>query len=149
MLIFDILKLYIVAMDQENIKLEIVVCNIQSEKDCEKDHYSFKELKYGMIIPFFLFWIGILTPIVTDNALIWAISLIPFYGFVFFSSIILDGKIDETAFAAAALLNVITSILLLVLLFFLPDGFEGLKDTCRLAAINIFPALIFLLAIIV
>ena len=136
-------------MDQENIKLEIVVCNIQSEKDCEIDHYSFKELKYGMIIPFFLFCIVVLTPIVTDNALIWAISLIPFYGFVFFSCIILDGKIDEKAFAAAAFLNVITSILLLVLLFFLPDGFEGLKDTCRLAAINIFPALIFLLAIIV
>lgn len=37
----------------------------------------------GLVVPFILFWTGILSPLYTDNFLVWVFSLVPFYVYVF------------------------------------------------------------------
>ena len=122
------------------------------ENNIQKNEWIPNEIKFGHFIPFFLFWGGILTPVFTNNILIWIISLIPFYGFILICCASYKDKTDEPTFGAAilsaALLNFLTSVILvIVLFFFLPEGFDGLETSCILALLNVIPSFCFLLFI--
>ena len=69
----------------------------------------------GLIIPFILFWCGMLTPIFWDSVIVWILGMLPFYGFIYCGILFVGGKYPES-FVISSIMNVFTSILLLVLL---------------------------------
>ena len=56
------------------------------ENDEEKIEESFTpvDIILAFIIPFILFWGGMLAPVFTDSIYLWCLSLIPFYAYLFF-----------------------------------------------------------------
>lgn len=99
----------------------------------------------GCVIPFFLFWGGILTPVVTDSLLVWISSLIPFYGFIIVSDNILRGKIEDGTFIASVILALISSAFLTILLFLCSFENETCRNVCRLGFVNVVPGFFILL----
>lgn len=98
----------------------------------------------GCVIPFILFWGGILTPVVTDSLLVWIFCLVPFYGFVIVSDNVLRGRVSESTFVASIILGIFSSILLSVALFAIPCEGE-IRNVCRIGFFNIIPGLLILL----
>lgn len=97
----------------------------------------------GLIIPFILFWCGMLTPIFGDSVIVWILGMLPFYGFIYCGILFVGGKYPES-FVISSIMNVFTSILLLVLLFLVPEEFTLVKNICRVGVLNIVPSLLFL-----
>lgn len=67
---YDIFCMYIYGMRNGKMTLNIKI----------EDR---KGVVLGLVVPFILFWTGILSPLYTDNFLVWVFSLVPFYGYVF------------------------------------------------------------------
>lgn len=101
------------------------------------------EILVGVVIPFILFWGGMLSPFFSDSVFVWVLSLVPFYGFVFVGQMSSKGKYIEL-FACGSVMNMLTSILLIALLFVIPETWIGIGNVCRLAVLNIFPSLLLL-----
>lgn len=111
-------------------------------KNIEKLDLTPTEILVGVVIPFVFFWGGILSPVFSDSVVVWVLSLIPFYGFVFVSAFVSSKKYADV-FAVDSLLNLITSIVISLLLLIIPEGFESLIDVCKLSILNIVPSFMF------
>lgn len=103
-----------------------------------------KEIVLGLVIPFFLFWGGILTPIITDSLIVWILCLVPFYGFVIISDNVLRGKIDRSTFVSSIFLGFLSSVVLFVLLLLFPFENEVYRTVCRIGFMNIVPSIFFM-----
>lgn len=104
-----------------------------------------REKLLGLVIPFILFWGGILTPIITDSLLVWVLCLVPFYGFVVVADNVLRGKVDRSTFVGAIFMGLISSVLLAVMLFIVPFENEVYRIVCRMGILNIIPSFLFML----
>lgn len=67
---------------------------MKSEKNIVKNGMTSTEVLVGVVVPFLLFWGGMLTPIVSDSVLIWILGLFPFYGFITLDIIFGKNKAD-------------------------------------------------------
>lgn len=97
----------------------------------------------GLIIPFILFWCGMLTPFFWDSVIVWILGMLPFYGFIYCGILFVGGKYPES-FVISSIMNVFTSIFLLVLLFLTPEEFTLVKNICRVGILNVVPSLLLL-----
>lgn len=68
--------MYIVGMTPEEIK----EYNERSRKEFEKIK---RNTSLGLVVPFVLYFGGVLTPFVIDDVLVWFFSLVPFYVYLF------------------------------------------------------------------
>lgn len=116
---------------------------MKTEKNMMKNGMTSTEVLVGVIIPFVLFWGGMLTPVFSDSVLVWIVGLFPFYGFMFVGQLSSSGNYIEI-FARGSVMNVFTSVLLIVLLFLIPENWTGVGSVCRLAVLNIGPSLLLL-----
>ena len=112
-------------------------------KNIEKLDFTPTEILIGVVIPFVLFWGGMLSPIFSDSIVVKILSLIPFYGFVFVGQMFSKGKYIKL-FACGSIMNVFTSVLLTVLFFMIPENWFVVGDICRLAILNVIPSLLLL-----
>lgn len=101
------------------------------------------EVLVGVIIPFILFWGGIMSPFYTDNILIWIFSLVPFYVYLFACSFV-KKEMEERVVAIPYVLNIATSVILLMAFFFIPGELETLRNACKMGIVNILPSILFL-----
>ena len=115
---------------------------MKSEKNIVKNGMTSTEVLVGVVVPFLLFWGGMLTPIVSDSVLIWILGLFPFYGFITLD--IIFGKNKADLFLKTSVMSVLSSVLLGLLLFFLPENIAIFKNICSVCLINIVPSLAFL-----
>jgi hypothetical protein len=115
---------------------------MKSEKNIVKNGMTSTEVLVGVVVPFLLFWGGMLTPIVSDSVLIWILGLFPFYGFITLD--IIFGKNKADLFLKTSVMSVLSSVLLGLLLFFLPENIAIFKNICSVGLINIVPSLAFL-----
>ena len=53
---------------------------MENEKDIFKK-LTPNEKVIGLVVPFVLFWCGMLTPIFSDSVWVWILGVFPFYGF--------------------------------------------------------------------
>ena len=116
------------------------------ENDEKKIEESFTpvEIIRAFIIPFILFWGGMLSTIFLDNYWLYSLSLIPFYFYVFFGLVFSNEKMSGI-WGSNALLSFFTSILLTVLLFLVPQNWETILNICRLGLINLVVSFFFLI----
>ena len=122
--------------------------NEEKKFDDELISFTSSEIVLGCIIPFVLFWGGMLAPFFSDNIYVWVLALIPYYGFSFVSLYFVKKSV-AAIFSFSMLMCFFTSILLLVLLFFIPENLECLKNVCRLGILNILPSILgFIFAIL-
>ena len=112
------------------------------EKNIVRNRMASTEILVGVVVPFILFWGGALTPVFTDSVFVWILGLFPFYGFIVVD--IIFGKNSADFFLRTSVMSVFSSILLAVLLFFLPENVVVLKKICIVGLINIVPSLAFL-----
>lgn len=54
------------------------------EEEINDNAFTPVEIILAFIIPFILFWGGMLAPVFTDSLYLWCLSLIPFYAYLFF-----------------------------------------------------------------
>lgn len=127
MLKYDSLRMYIIGMENEKDILKNLTPN---------------EKMIGLVVPFVLFWCGMLTPIFSDSVLVWILGVFPFYGFIVFN--IVFGKNHADLFLTSSVISVFTSVISTVLLFFIPEWIETLKNVCIVGLINVAPSLLFL-----
>ncbi len=114
------------------------------KKTCVRKMTS-REILLGLIIPFILFWGGILTPVVTDSLLVWIFCLVPFYGFVVISDNVLRGTVDRSTFVGSIFMGLMSSVLLAVMLFVAPSENEVYRTICRMGVLNVIPSFLFML----
>lgn len=112
------------------------------KKTCVRKMTS-REILLGLIIPFILFWGGILTPVVTDSLLVWIFCLVPFYGFVVIFNNIFKDVVREDTFTNSVLLCGLTSFFLTTMLFAFPIENEVYRNVCRLGFFNVIPSVMF------
>ena len=133
--------------NEKNIKINItnskIIIDSECEENLERKNFTPTEILVGFVIPFVLFWGGVLSPFFSDRAFVWILALIPLYGFVFVGQMFSKGKYIEL-FAYGSILNVFSSILLTVLLFMIPESWIVAGKICRLALLNILPSLLLL-----
>ena len=111
-------------------------------KNIEKLEMTPTEILVGVVIPFVLFWGGMLSPVFSDSVIVWILSLAPFYGYVFVSAFASSKKYADL-FAGDSMLNLITSIVISLLLFVIPEDWVSLIGVCKLSILNIAPAFAF------
>lgn len=131
MLKFDSGIMYIIGM--RNGKMTSKVRKMESN-----------EVILGLVIPFILFWGGVLTPVVIDSLIVWILCLVPFYGFVIISDNVLRGKIDRSTFVSSIFLGFLSSVVLFVLLLLFPFENEVYRTVCRIGFMNIVPSIFFM-----
>ena len=108
--------------------------------DIEKLEMTLTGLLFGVIVPFILFWGGILSPFYTGDILVWIFSLVPFYGYMFVCGFTPE-KTKEQVVGIPSVLNVVTSLLLLVVFFFIPEENGMLRNICKMGVVNILPSI--------
>ena len=147
MYINDGVKWGLIMNNAKNIEINIANSKIVIDSDCRKNlerkDFSPIEILVGFVIPFVLFWGGMLSPFFSDKVFVWILALIPLYGFVFVGQMFSKGKYIEL-FAYGSILNIFSSILLTVLLFMIPESWIVVGKICRLALLNILPSLLLL-----
>ncbi|MCQ2103496.1 MAG: hypothetical protein MJY98_09765 [Fibrobacter sp.] len=94
----------------------------------------------GCVIPFFLFWGGILTPVVTDSLLVWICCLVPLYIWIFLGILASSKEHKANLFLSTSIMILFFSFVFVVMLFFIPDEFVVLKNMCRLSLLNFVPS---------
>ena len=99
------------------------------------------EILVGIVIPFILFWGGILSPVFSDILFVWVLSLIPFYGFVFLC-VFAMGKKSANVMILSSLMNLLTSVILAFFLFLIPQDWIVFGNMCRVSLVNLVPAFI-------
>lgn len=109
-------------------------------KNIEKLEMTPTEILVGVVVPFVLFWGGILSPFYTSDILVWIFSLVPFYGYMFVCGFTSE-KTEERIVGVPSVLNVVTSLLLLCVFFFLPEEYGMLRNTCKMGILNILPSI--------
>lgn len=62
---------------------EIKEYNEKSRREFEKFKLVNKNDLFGFVVPFVLYFGGVLTPFVIDDVLVWFFSLVPFYVYLF------------------------------------------------------------------
>ena len=129
----------------KNIKINItnskIIIDSECENDLEKKDFTPTEILVGFVIPFILFWGAMLSPFFSDSVIVWILSLIPFYGFMFLC-ILITGKKFADVMLGNSLLNLLTSGVLAILLFFIPEDWTAIGNACRLSLINLAPAFV-------
>ena len=115
------------------------------ENDEEKIEEAFTpvDIILAFIIPFILFWGGMLAPVFTDSIYLWCLSLIPFYAYLFFGFMFSIEK-KSGIWGIKDLLSFLTSILLTVLIFIVPQNWETVLNICRLGLLNLIVSFFFL-----
>ena len=111
--------------------------------DGELDSFTSSEIVLGGIIPFVLFWGGMLTPIFWDSIYFWFLSITPYYFFILFG-LILSKKNTTCLLGFSELMSFLTSILLAVLLFLIPENWQNFLNVCRLGLFHLILSPIFL-----
>lgn len=111
-------------------------------KNIEKLDLTPTEILVGVVIPFVLFWGGMLSPFYTSDIFVWTFSLVPFYGYLTVCSF-MKKETEERIVLVPSILNMATSVLLLVLFFFVPGEFVALGNTCKMGVVNILPSVLF------
>lgn len=128
---------------KKNIEINITKSTIIMDPECgndlEKKNFTLTEILIGFVIPFVFFWGGMLSTFFWNSVLVWILSLVPFYGFMFFCTLV-TGKKYANAFIGSSLLNFLTSLVLAILLFFVPEDWAGIGKVCRLSLLNLAPA---------
>ncbi|WP_143160402.1 hypothetical protein [Fibrobacter sp. UWEL] len=104
-----------------------------------------REILLGLIVPFILFWGGVLTPVFIDSLMVWVCCLVPFYGFVIISDNVLRDRIDRGTFVFSIFLGLLSSIFLFLLLILFPFENEVYRIVCRIGFMNILPSIFFLI----
>ena len=97
-------------------------------------------LLFGVVIPFILFWGGMLSPFYTGDILVWIFSLVPFYGYMLVCEFIPE-KTKEQVVGIPSVLNVVTSLLLLGIFFFIPEENGMLRNVCKMGVVNVLPSI--------
>lgn len=113
------------------------------EKNIVRNRMASTEILVGVVVPFILFWGGIMSPFYTDNILIWIFSLVPFYAYLFACSFV-KKEMEERIVTIPYVLNIATSVILLMAFFFVPGEFETLRNACKMGIANILPSILFL-----
>lgn len=113
------------------------------EEEINDNAFTPVEIILAFIIPFILFWGGMLAPVFTDSIYLWCLSLIPFYAYLFFGFMFLKEK-KSGLWGSNALLSFLTSILLTVLIFIVPQNWETVLNICRLGLLNLIVSFFFL-----
>lgn len=110
-------------MDMRNEKKTLKV-NIKMSDDFVRCH----------LIPFVLFGAGILSPVVTDEAVVIICALVPFYGYLY-SLYVSRGK--KTLAMSSVLWSFLTSLLLFVPFTGLRNVFESFETVACMMLVNI------------
>ena len=113
------------------------------EEEINDNAFTPVEIILAFIIPFILFWGGMLAPVFTDSIYLWCLSLIPFYAYLFFGFMFSKEK-KSGLWGSNALLSFLTSILLTVLIFIVPQNWEIVLNICRLGLLNLIVSFFFL-----
>ena len=121
----------------------IYIDGMKDEINMIKKSLTPREKVIGIVVPFIIFWCGMLTPVFSNSILVWILGIFPFYGFIVFFIIFKENKHPES-FGFSFVMNVFTSIFLIVLLFLVPDGFTLIKNICRIGFLNVGPSLLLL-----
>ena len=108
----------------------------------EKLDMTTTDVMVGVVVPFILFWGGIMSPFYTSDMLVWIFSLVPFYVYLFVCSFV-KKETEERIVFVPSVLNIMTSVLLLGSFFFVPEGFDVLKNTCKMGVVNVLPSILF------
>ena len=131
--------------NENNIKLNItnskIVVDSECGKDLERKKFTPIEILVGFVIPFVLFWGGMLSSFFSDRVFVWVLALIPLYGYMFLC-ILIPGKKLANAITGGSLLNLLTSLILVILLFIIPEDWIAIGNACRLSLINLVPAFV-------
>lgn len=114
-----------------------------NEKKLE-DLFTPVEITLALIIPFILFWGGMLTPVFMDSIYFCSLFIFPFYIYLFFGLLISKEK-KSGLWGSNALLSFFTSILLTVLIFLVPEKWEIILNICRLGLLNLIVSFFFLI----
>lgn len=113
---------------------------MKTEKNMMKNGMTSTEVLVGVIIPFVLFWGGMLSPLYTGDILVWICSLVPFYGYLFVCEFATE-KTKEQVVGVPSVLNVVTSVLLLGVFFFIPEENGMIRNVCKMGIVNILPSI--------
>ena len=116
------------------------------ETDEEKIEESFTpvEIILAFIIPFILFWGGMLSTVFFDNLWFYCFTTVPFYLYVFFGLVFSKEKVSGI-WGSNALMSFFTSILLTVLIFVVPQNWETILNICRSGFVNLVVSFFFLI----
>ena len=101
------------------------------EEEINDNAFTPVEIILAFIIPFILFWGGMLAPV------------FPFYAYLFFGFMFSKEK-KSGLWGSNALLSFLTSILLTVLIFIVPQNWEIVLNICRLGLLNLIVSFFFL-----
>lgn len=156
LLLFDIVKIYIINM---GIKINInidndIECDIESvvKDDCKMPSSKRNIVILCVLIPFFLFMAGVSSPFWTDNYIVYALCLLPFYTYMVVISTFVNPEwcldyVSEKKFYAAQSCFVGMSIPTAISIL---GGFFGFTDydalyhgTCVILAFNIPASIVF------
>lgn len=111
--------MYIIDMTQEEIK----EYNERSRKEFEM---SGKGVSVGFVVPLLLFFGGMITPFLTKDFFVLALSLVPFYVYVFVVFSVFSGELSKNVLSSLFLTTVFGFISLgLSILFGRFDGSLG------------------------
>lgn len=109
-----------------------------------KNTYNFKikmsdDFVRCHLIPFVLFWSGILSPVVTDESVVIICALVPFYGYLY-SLYVSRGK--KTQAISSVLWSFFTSLILFVPFAGLMVFFESFEVVAGMMVVNAFMSII-------
>lgn len=76
----------------------------------------------GLVVSFILFWTGILSPLYTDNFLVWVFCLVPFYGYVFLFDELSDNKMTSKVVSFSPIVVFLFSVLMIIFLMFFDES---------------------------
>lgn len=113
---------------------------MKTEKNMIENEMTLTGFLFGLIIPFILFWGGMLSPFYTDDILVLIFSLVPFYLYLFFCEFVPE-KMKDQVVGVPSLLNAVTSVLLLGVFFFVPEKNGIFGNICKMGAVNILPSI--------
>jgi len=124
---------------------EIKEYNKKSQQEFERENVNGY---LGYLIPFILFWTGLLTPFFTDKFFVWMISLVPFYTYSFILAAVHSDDEESDTVVTPAVLSLMTSICLALLLFVVPENWTTVNAICKMGLLNVFGSLIFLFSLV-
>ncbi|WP_073187276.1 hypothetical protein [Fibrobacter sp. UWP2] len=79
-----------------------------------KDIMELKNAVFCVVLPFVLFWIGLLWGASSGSMLVYLVSMIPFYGYVYFGTNLYENTDCRNALVASAFIGVVSLVFVIV-----------------------------------
>lgn len=82
-----------------------------------KDIMELKNAIFCVVLPFVLFWIGLLWGASSGSMLVYLVSMIPFYGYVYFGTNLYENADCRNVLVASSFIGVVSLIFVIVAYF--------------------------------